>query len=226
MSVNVYLKGEEVTKLDGFKTVKQHHQGNSWDNYNYKGLTLYCSGGDWYFTLYNVDDNIPDALKELVERVVYMGRFSFLPAREAGEYLHESAVAKVSSIDNSGKGNRENSIRIDAVKMEDLRELLKQIRVGSIRPHKSYEGPQNGLSRNKLEAELKEANAKLELSWVEIDHLKELLTEKATERIDDARKLAMVGNFKFTMAHTIWPLCFRTRVVRALSDILGSSSAE
>jgi hypothetical protein len=65
--------------------------------------------------------------------------------------------------------------------MDDLLELYRQIRSGSIRPERSYESPQGGMSRAELEKELEQMNliaSKLEVElYAERNKLHNLLKD-------------------------------------------------
>ena len=154
MSINVYLKGDEVRKLEGFTTKKR--QGGKpvqeWDEHELSGVKLSHDKGRWYIMLHEPTEPVPATVVDIVEEISFYEWISLRPSREAGIYRHESAEAEVEP-DKIGGDNR-LKIRIRAKKMEDLLELYRKIRTGSIRPEQSYEGQQGGMSRAELEAEL------------------------------------------------------------------------
>ncbi|QQG46452.1 MAG: hypothetical protein HYY55_01230 [Candidatus Niyogibacteria bacterium] len=148
MSVNVYLKGNKVQELEGFTTRKRWggKPPQEWDEHEISGVKLLRDKGRWYISLGKLTDPIPEAVTDIVDEVSLHEYAD--TQREIGIYRHKSAEAEV---DKSGGGRM---IRIRAKRMEDLLELYRKIRVGSIRPEQSYEGQQGGMSRAELEAEL------------------------------------------------------------------------
>ena len=185
MSVNVYLVGEKVREMSEFKIVGgKKKDGGSWKQFTLSGINLSYDKGRFYICLDQPTEKISSLLADIVDEVSFWEWFPSDPAREVGIYNHKSAEAEVES-------PRENSVRVRIIakKMEDLLELYRKIRIGSIRPTKSYEGEQDGMSKVQLEKELKrlqgektELEEKLEILQgenTELDGKLAVLTEKA-----------------------------------------------
>lgn len=179
MSINVYLRGEWVTGLMGFETTKcrDSKSSNTWDDNRLPGIRLSHEHGRWYITLERTD-RIPSILLNIVEEVTSQEWVSFVPhKRERGVYRLGSAEAEVGaqSLDDGRMW-----VCIVSKTMEDLRELDRQIRVGSILPvpELSYEGKQGGLSRAELEAKV----AELEAARVSLHKLCAELRETSNSR--------------------------------------------
>lgn len=154
MSINVYLKGDEVKNLEGFTTKKK--QGGKpvqeWDEHELSGVKLSLDKGRWYIYLSEPTEPIPAVVKDIVEEISFHGYLKAGIRREMGIYRHESAEAEIDA--ESAGGKPMYVVRIKAKRMENLLELFHKIKIGSIRPEESYEGQQNGMSRAELEAEL------------------------------------------------------------------------
>lgn len=151
------------------------------------GPITYQYLGDWQLgrldgkrALYlsSVNGEVPPALTEYVTGFSVVDYIPGTPARENGVYDHKSATAEVETECTNAKNRTfKTKITIYTQKLEDARELLQLIRTGDIRPTKSYEGKQGGLSRQELEAQLAEANSRIEqlqLSQSDIDDLRRL----------------------------------------------------
>lgn len=146
MSINVYLKDEEVRKLKGFKETKT---GGS-----IPGVTLLYKKGRWFTVLHQLTEPVPPAVVNIVDEISFHSKIPFHIEREAGIYRDKTAEAE---IDLNESGNEEwNVIRINAKNMEDILKLFRMILIGSIRPEpgESYQGKQKGVSRKELEEEL------------------------------------------------------------------------
>lgn len=198
MSVHVYLKGNEVQSIEGF--TEEGFPG-------LPGIKLFRDGGRWYTILQEPTDPVPAAIVNIVDEISFIGWFPHYPYREAGVYRYESAEAEVelSKGVSIGKGGKSGEIEyrteicIKAKKMDDLLELYRQIRTGSIRPEQSYEGEQGGMSRAELEAELKriQQSANSILEGVKAD-LRTLHRD-------------LKGG---------WPFCLKSKVAQEISSIL------
>ncbi len=173
MSINVYLKDGEVEKLDGFDTI-DHRDGSK--NYRVSRIDLWreTRNGRLYVVLHELMESIPTLVADIVEEISLHELFPSEPKREAGIYLHGSARAEVEP--KFINGRMQNRVCATAKSMKDLRELYEAIRVGSIlRPDKSYEGKQDGMSRIQLEKELE----RLQSEKTELNEKLTVLTEKA-----------------------------------------------
>ncbi|MCR4274999.1 MAG: hypothetical protein NUW02_03050 [Candidatus Campbellbacteria bacterium] len=148
MSVNVFLKGEEVKNLEGFTTSTcRNGDGGTYDVYRLPGINLSNDKGRWFIWLSEPTDPIPALLVELVEEVSLHEAISSHPRRESGIYRHQSAEALV----EQGDTKRSTMVNILGKNMKDVNELFRMIRTGSIRPEESFEGQQSGMSRKDLE---------------------------------------------------------------------------
>lgn len=162
MSVNVYIKEDEIIKMSGFKTIeKGGKNGQSWEEYDLSGIKLYFEKGRWYTTL-NIRDNTPDLIKDIVEEVSFLEYIPIKPWRESGVYKLGTAIAE---IELSGKmcGDTVKKVFIKAENLGDIQEIFHKIKTGSIRPEESFEGEQSGLSRAELEEELERAKESLSI---------------------------------------------------------------
>lgn len=157
MSVNVYLK-DEVEKLEGFTTKQKEAKYEKWEEHWLAGIRLEHNYGRWYFTLYDLNDRIPEVVANIVEEISFHTFVPLQPLRERGIYSHESCEAEV-GVDSEGQ---KLWMRIRGKKMEDVRALYRKIRAGSIRPKESHEGQQGGLSRVELEAKVTELETALQ----------------------------------------------------------------
>ena len=148
MSINVYLKGEEVRELKDFVQKTEIE-------YCIPGVKLWYEKGRWYTRLNDLSEPVPPVLADIVEEISFHGKIPFYVSREAGIYRYNTAEAEVDL--NKSSDDEWNEVRINAKKMEDLRELFRRIKIGSIRPEpgESYGGEQRGLSRVELDVELK-----------------------------------------------------------------------
>jgi hypothetical protein len=71
MSVNLYLKGDEVRKIEGFETRKRRERerdrDREWNEYYLPGVSLYHEKGRWFTTLSELTEPIPAVVGDLVE---------------------------------------------------------------------------------------------------------------------------------------------------------------
>lgn len=150
MTMRVFLKGSEVKTLADFTEKPRSRGSQEWTEYGVPGLKLCNEKGRWY-TILELGDQIPAVIKELVEEITLREWF-FGARRETGFYTHNSATAEVEWDDEK------INVSASAKKMDDLIELVQKIREGTIRPEKSYEGPQGGPSYAELDTALKSVN--------------------------------------------------------------------
>lgn len=192
MSVNVYLKGDEVMGLEGFDSTRKSLPGN---------IVLFQEKGRWYFTLSDPSEPIPATVAGIVEEISLHAQVPCYDKREAGIYRFESAEAEIEQGQISGRYWLQ--VRIKAKKMEDLRALLHMIRAGSIRSEVSYENQQVGTSRAELEAKLAEAT---------LERMQQ--TDSALESLKaDLRTLCR-------QLEVGWSFCAKKKVRREISTIL------
>lgn len=147
MSTRVYLT-DEVMKLEGFSNVT--------DGCGERGFPLVRindNNGRLYLNI-SYGNPVPAIVAGVVDEVSIFEVIPGQPSRETGIYNLESATAMVEfcHCDHGVVVRRE--ITITAKTLEDAREILRRIKIGSIRPDESYEGQQSGMSRVELEAEL------------------------------------------------------------------------
>jgi len=209
MAINVYLKGDEVKNVEGFVTKTRKQNGQEWNEYTLPGVNLWHDKGRWHTMLHEPTEPVPVAVANIVEEISFHEWTALEPHREAGIYRHESAEAEVEP-DMIG-GKMKLKIRIKAKKMEDLRELYRRIRVGSIRPEQSYEGPQDGLSRNQLETALDRTNEELEET---LERSVEIIGNLA-DVMEDLIKLADELNKGL-------PFCFKSTVAKKVFAMINN----
>ncbi|EKE10836.1 MAG: hypothetical protein ACD_15C00194G0007 [uncultured bacterium] len=157
MTVRVLLKDSKVTRKPGFVEEKRRDQsGNEYSVYSLpNGIRLFVENERWYVALRDLNDWIPKTIEKLVEQISFHGSFDRVKGRELGIYRHKTAEAEV------GIGSSGYLVDMKASKLEDARELFLKIRTGEIsRPESSFEGEQNGMSRQQLEQELATISAK------------------------------------------------------------------
>lgn len=220
-SINVYLKGEEVRALEGF-TITPASGGKplqKWDEYKLPGIKLSYDKGRWYVVLHEPTEQVPAAIFNIVEEISF---YDLMPAdfkREAGIYRHESAEAEVTS-EMIGGGRGMIRIRIKAKKMEDLLQLFRKIKIGSIRPEESYEGQQNGMSRAELERKLQQTENELEAVRAEWTRSAEAFVQMRNELAKKVGQLAQLDNFVAKLSRG-WPFCTKKSIRDRIFAILN-----
>lgn len=206
MSLYVYLRGDEVKKIEGFTTTLR--QGGKpvqeWNEYKLSGVSIhYDENGRWHIFLSEPTDSVPAVVADIIEEVSlhkYLNN-----RREEGIYRYESAEAEIDR--QSAGGKFLYRVRIKAKKMEDLLELFRNIKIGSIRPDESYEGQQNGLSRAELEEELKQLQDKFGNLKGHYDVF--------------CRRLRAVQEFLDTLRASSWPFCTKSSVAKRITESLN-----
>lgn len=229
MATNAYLKGVKEKQLPGFKPIR--------DVYEAAGIKFSRDQDRWFYSLNEVTGYFPEALKDVVEEFSFRDWIRPAYPRETGIYIRETARAEVErDKDDIGKFQ----VCITAKKLEDLRWLLADLKVGSIRPDISYEHPQGGRSRQELEAEITRlhgekqdlreqidllawgANRTSELLQEDISEFRGKLTE-AEKRLEDMTKALRIANIREGNMHGQldlfilgmlggWPLVTKKRV--------------
>ncbi|MBU2503586.1 MAG: hypothetical protein KJ879_00840 [Nanoarchaeota archaeon] len=136
MSVNVYLKSEEVKEKPGF----EDHENVV---FSISEIKLWNSDGRWHIMLKRLEDPIPPSIADIVEEITFLKEFSLNPIRKMGIYSYGSARAEVDMVFGKKIGPR-FQVFITAKKKEDLQELYEMIRAGSVFPdkNKNYESQQ------------------------------------------------------------------------------------
>lgn len=177
MSINVYLKKDEVKKHPDFETIPRQGGDQSWEEYELLGFDLSYDKGRWYFTLHEPTDPIPETIKNIIEEISLRETLPVSPARERGLYRYKTAEAEIET-GLSDKREKYN-IRIIGKNMEDILTLFRKIKAGSIRPRpeESWEGKQSGKSLNELEEEVGQLKQKLEKANSKIVETEKKLVE-------------------------------------------------
>lgn len=198
MSINVYLKGDEIRGVEGYKATPQHDRGQTWNKHTLPGIDLLFEKGRWFITLYDLTDAIPAVLESIVDEISVFVSLPIYSPREMGIYEHKSATAEIDT-DNLGGKTDKFRLKIITKTMEDARELIEQFRCGTIRPKLSYEASQGGKSYAELEAEVeriqRNANGAIEF----------LKADLHTLRCD---------------LETGWPFCTKQAMINEISRIL------
>ena len=211
MSTNVYLMGS-ISQVSGFSTAP--YDNGSGDRMSFNGMTVLGGSGSLYIII-GENDEVPAELTEYVERITLYEKISAARmSRETGIYRHESAEAELEF--ESGGKKTYYLTKIRGKKMEDVRTLLRLIKIGVIRPDESYENPQMGLSRAELQEDLKE-------TWARYESLKRELREGETKiyqlKGTIARLNAELDSLRFETFTGGWAFCSKQRVRDAIREI-------
>jgi len=205
MSVRIYLKEEIVGE-------KEFTIGDNGRAGSYLGLPIFhdFKKGRWYIDITFIDEQTPLVLRNFVESVSVCEILPSFPKREEGIYRHESATAEVLSILPE---RTELRVRVISNNMEDACNLMREIRVGSIRPlpDGSYEGKQTGTSHADSVARISELET-------ELKRLQSLNTEMQGTLVFLHRRLI---NYKIDVFRTAWPFCFKSGVEKFVDSLLG-----
>jgi len=204
MSVNIYLT-EVVRNAEGFKSVP--HEDGSGDKMTIHGMNVFRQHGRLY-VMHGDRDPISEVLKEFVDEISYHEWIPRVAPRESGIYKCGSAEGELIP-DNAGGKEPKYRMSFRAKTMEDIWELVRLIKIGGIRPIQSYEGPQGSKSAKELAEEvvrLENENSRLKERLVDLDKLSEI-------NLNLQRLHAM-------LLITRRPLCQRTKVLTAISDVL------
>jgi hypothetical protein len=147
--VRIYVDADEVAKIPGL--IKEDDR---W--ITPLKTSIFWYDGRYYATVEDSGSFVPDDIMSMVNGVSYYGSFPCKHTRESGIYKLDTAMARVECI-TSIMGVIVINFKMTAKTIEDLDALYRKIRVGSIRPNPedSFDGPQDGISREQLEAEHK-----------------------------------------------------------------------
>ena len=204
MSVRIYLK-EEIASEKGF-TRESANSGY------YLGLSLFrdLKKSRWYIDITFIHEQIPLILESFTESISVHEILPSFPKREEGIYRHGSATAEVLSI---LPGRTELRVCVTSDNIEDARNIMREIRVGSIRPlpNDSYESKQTGVSHADSVARV------LELE-TELKRLQSLDTEMRGTLAFLRRRLI---SYKEDVLCTVWPFCSKGGVARFVDNLLG-----
>ncbi len=188
MSVNVYLK-KEIEKDPLFKRKPADGYPNGKPSFN--GENLFSDSGILYL-MHKEGLSLPE---NFAQYVMYVTCYEHIPAerahREQGVYKHQSAVGEMEIV-HQGKGHYTYFVKVKADKLEDAQELIRLIKVGTIRPYESYEGGQHGMSKMELERLLSVNEHKLTDVKFELDDLR--------RELDATKSLLQTANFKLSTA--------------------------
>lgn len=223
MSVNVYLKNEVRERL-GFSSVPS--DGGSGNEITFNGRPLREERERRIYLVWNEDDPIPDDLKDLVEEV---SRYEWVPrmgVREPGIYRLNTAECRMIP-DDMGSARRPDlvyKLRLRAKNLEDVNELMHRIMVGTIRPEESYEGNQQGKSRQQLEGELVLAQVGLSEAQHRIKTLQRVLEITETSLQNMVEKHALLSKLVRTLEKR-FPLVLSSRIARRIEEILVGATA-
>ncbi|MBI2039397.1 MAG: hypothetical protein HYT22_03955 [Candidatus Niyogibacteria bacterium] len=222
MNVRAYLN-LNVKDAPHFKT-KKYRDGVEQNTFH--NIRVYEEKGRWFAEIYDLSDEFPQAIVNVIEEVSFRGGHQINARREAGVYRHKTATARVDVVAPETYSNRSPfrfDFNIRAKNLEDLRELYHMIRVGSIRPEESYDGPQSGMSRVELEAEFRELRSRAEELAAKAKEAAEALVTNTLALEIARRKLAKISALAARFNDHGWlakPFVTKGSVWRELSDIL------
>jgi hypothetical protein len=182
--IRAYLDSEKIKGVPGFKEkMLVDGENNSYNVYSIADLDVSYRNGQWYTDLNEEIEKVPQEIADIIEKFSLLDAFTNDIKRERGIYFHKTAKAELEDLDKT-------RMRLSATGKEvsDLREIAKLIKVGTIRPEESFEGPQNGMSRKDLETEVKKLEEALVKSENAHDATKKLFEAKEKKLKDDARE--------------------------------------
>jgi len=161
--VRIYVDADKAAKIPGL--IKEDDR---WIT-PLKTSIFWCDGR-YYATVEDSGSLVPDDIKSMVTGVSYYGSFPCKHTRESGIYKLDTATARVECL-SAMLGVIVINFKMTAKTMNDLDALYRKIRVGSIRPNPEdcFDGPQDGMSREQLEARHMIEKSRLE---AEIERLK------------------------------------------------------
>ncbi len=224
MSVYAYFNEEietdesfQIKSPDGTHT---HPYLGEWQLGRHDGqYTVYLSG---------LKGVVPSVLAKYFTGISAIEWISGTPARENGVYEHKSATTEVETeCTDSRNRTFKTKLSIRADKLEDAEELYQLIRTGDIRPTKSYEAPQGGLSRKELETQLAEANSRvkqLQLSQSDTEDLQRLRKWEGEAEAELRRHFTrerLVKQTIYDLMQGIWPFCLKRKLAQELQNALN-----
>lgn len=134
-SLYIYLS-REVKKRKDYEEKQGKQNDKQCLNYYVDGMRIFYEKGMFYIRLNDIEDPIPDVISDIVVGFSSRDLISLEPKREIGFYKLKTAIATVDI-----QGNYID-VRINAKKIEHLKELYYKIREGTILPSKSWKGEQ------------------------------------------------------------------------------------
>jgi hypothetical protein len=206
MSVNVYLKGD-VEKMPAFKHVPVI-KDVSFEKHELYGVEIRKEKGRWFLSLYDMNDQVPSTLANLVDEISYRDYLPNLATREPGIYVHETASVEVVP-ELFGKGQLKYRVAGSAKKMADLRDFVHHFLVGEIRPQKSYVGPQAGKSTKDLVEE--------------VEALKRERTRLQEALIPGQSLTARAVDLSGRLSREKWPFCLKSRILSSINYVVGAN---
>ena len=222
MSVNVYFT-DEVKKLDGF--TKKPYKDNSGDEMKIDGMHLFSDKARLYAMLGDENSVVPEKLQPCVESFTLYESIPQVAHRETGIYRHESAEAEVEWEDGYGKnGKPKYKVQIVGKKIEDMRDLLRKIKTGTIRPEESYEGQQLGMSRSELEAQWKRVSRERDDLSEQVHLSEETFRAEKGNFHDACEKNVKLRRLASELRKANWPWCAKTSVADSIDQVLDANS--
>jgi len=168
--------------------------------------------------MFSWNTTLPDELKDVMDEISCYETIPQMGRRESGIYRHNSAQCELTPADD-GNAKREKPVyrlKITAKNLEDVQAIIRQIKIGSIRPDESYEGQQSGMSRAELATALQQAQEGWERSLLQATEALALL-RSAQEKIT---KIIGLGR---TLTGNVWPFCTKMSMVGAILKIVNEN---
>lgn len=199
MSLNVYFT-DAVKTLPGFTS--KPYSDNSGNETRIDGMRIFGEKGRLYTTFSDENDVMPEKLNDYVEKFSLYKSLPYIAKRETGIYRHSSAEAEL-EFDPHGKV-AVYQVKIIGKKLEDVRDLFRMIKIGSIRPEESYEGDQTGMSRLALEGELEQTTIHL---------------ANVTKKLNMVKRCVHIYAGNLQMAP--WPWCHKHTIANEITELLN-----
>ncbi len=186
------------------------------------------------------DDILPPTIAEFVTDVSYYAKISEANRvnRELGIYNHESAQAEV-EIQSVGKDRLGYMAKVRGTKLEDCRELVRKIKTGVIRPTESYDGSQQGMSRQDLEKEFRRTTDLVERRNQELKGVQDRLAQAESlnrEHLDRLNNLCdklRIAEGRVRAAYKVaadlsnarfqWPWCLKRSIATLINLALNGA---
>lgn len=219
MSVNLYLNNK-ICELKGFKT--QPNRDNSGQRITFNDIDVFEHQKGRPYIMWNEDAVIPDELKGLVEEISWHEVIPRMSDRESGIYRYGTAECELMPADH---GNSHGSkplykLEIKGKRLEDMRELVHMVKIGTIHPEESYEGSQRGLSRKELEEIALHRDRVLDL----LHSTNEALDQRTRELANAWKKNARLGQLaRILDSRYRYSLIFRSTVAKEIDAILDDT---
>ncbi len=221
MSINILLDEQKLREAPGFSDTTRTDGGGGMILDNTRIPVSVDNLGRIYITLSDHASLAP-SIEPFVTEVSF---FVYVSAqrthRELGIYRHASAEGEVDL--QEGRDSTQYWIKVSAKKLEDARELVRLFKIGSIRPADSFEGRQQGESKEELEARLRTVLEELEslkgenaLNETNLEHTRGML-DISLDRVREVFKLsAALSNRRLK-----WPWCSKQKVALLINCALN-----